>query len=101
MLFLSIFKHNPESCPMHNEKAKKATIDLMANTDKLNKKYGIKTVGSWHSPLNHTVVEVVDAPSTEAMMKLSMEPVVMAWMAYHDCKMLPVTTVEESMKLMQ
>jgi hypothetical protein len=49
MLFLQISRHNPESCPMHNEKAKKATVDLMANMDRLFEKHGIKTVGSWHS----------------------------------------------------
>jgi uncharacterized protein with GYD domain len=101
MLFLNIFKHSPESCPMHNEKTKKVTIDLMANMDKLTKKYGIKTVGSWHSFPTHTVVAVYDAPSMEAMMKFSMEPVILAFLAYNHSEMLPVTTVEEGMKLLK
>jgi uncharacterized protein with GYD domain len=101
MLFLQISKHNPESCPMHNEKAKKATIDLMANMDKLLRKHGVKMVGSWHSMPNHTSVVVFDAPNMEALWKFAMEPEIMVWTAYNDSQMMPVMTVEESMKMLK
>jgi uncharacterized protein with GYD domain len=99
MLFLSISKHAPEICPIHNEKHKKATMDLMANSDKLLKKHGVKQVGSWLSMPNHMLVSVYDAPNMEAMMKFSMEPVVVAWLAYNDSEMFPVTTAEEAVKM--
>jgi hypothetical protein len=101
MLFLHISKHSPESCPYHNEKAKKATVDLMANFDKLMKKYGIKNVGSWHSMPNHLLVAVFDAPSFEATQKFGREPEVMAWTAYNDSEIMPVVTAEESMKFLK
>jgi len=101
MLFLQISKHNPESCPMHHEKAKKATIDLMANMDKLQKKHRIKEIGSWHSAPNHLLVAVFDAPSIEAAMGFAAEPEVMAWLSYNDSQIMPVTTAEEAMKYIQ
>lgn len=99
MLFLQISKHSPESCPIHHEKHKKATIDLMANMDKLQKKHGIKEVGSWHSMPNHLLVAVFDAPSLEATQKFMMEPVIVAWMAHNNSEIMPVTTAEEAVKM--
>jgi hypothetical protein len=100
MLFLQISKHAPESCPMHNEKVKKATADLMAKMDELTKKYGIKIVGGWNAPSDHSVVVVYDVPSFEALMKFSMEPEVMDWSGYHTTESKAVLTFEESMKIM-
>ena len=101
MLFLQTSRHAPESCPMHNEKVKKASVDLMAKMDQLTKKHGIKVVGGWHSPGDHFFVIVYDAPNMEAMLKMSMEPEVMAWSSYHMSEMKPVMTLEESMKLLK
>ena len=100
MLFLQISKHAPESCPMHNEKVKKVTADLMAKMDQLTKKYEIKTVGGWNSMSDHSVVVVYDVPNFEALMKFSMEPEVTAWTGYNDIETKPVVTIEESMKLL-
>ena len=101
MLFLQTSRHSPESCPMHNEKVKKASVDLMARMDQLVKKHGIKVVGGWHSPPDHSTVVVYDAPSMEAILKFSMEPEVMAWSSYHTTETKPVMTLEESMKLLK
>ena len=101
MLFLQISKHSPESCPMNNEKVKKATVDLMAKMDQLTKKHGIKVVGGWTPLVGHLIVMVCDAPSMEAMLKFSMEPEVMSWSGYHTTETWPVMTLEESMKLMK
>ncbi|MGA2768998.1 MAG: DUF3303 family protein [Candidatus Bathyarchaeia archaeon] len=101
MLILQTSRHAPESCPMHNEKVKKASVDLMARMDQLVKKHGIKVVGGWHSSPDHFFVVVYDAPSMEAMLKFSMEPEVMAWSSYHTTETRPVMTLEESMKLLK
>jgi hypothetical protein len=100
MLFLQISKHSPESCPMHNEKVKKATVDLMMKMDSLTKKHGIKVIGGWHSNPDHQTVVVFDAPNLDSVMKFSMEPEVMTWSCYHTTEIKPVMTLEESMKLM-
>jgi len=86
---------------MHNEKVKKLTADLMAKMDSITKKYGIKVVGGWASMPEHLMVMVYDAPSMEALLKLSMEPEVMAWGGYHTTEIRPVMTIEESMKIMK
>ena len=101
MLFLQISKHAPESCPIHNEKVKKASIDLMAKMDHLTKKHGIKVIGGWHSVPDHSFVMVYDAPTLDALMKFSMEPEVMIWSAYHTTEIKPVITIEESMKFLK
>jgi uncharacterized protein with GYD domain len=101
MLFLQISRHSPESCPMHNEKVKKATVDLMAKMEELMKKYGIKMVGCWNATPEHLIVSVFDAPSLEALLKFGMEPEAMAWMSYHMTETMPVMTLEESMKLLK
>lgn len=86
---------------MHNEKVRKISIDAVNKLDKLMKKYGIKIVGSWTSMPDHTNISVYDAPSMEALLKLSMEPEIMAWMGYNDTETKPVMTLEETMKLLK
>jgi hypothetical protein len=101
MLFLMISKHSPESCPFNNEKVKKITADVMAKSDQINKKYGIKTVGEWVSMPEHLMVAVYDAPSLEALMKVSMDPDLMKLLMYSTTEIHPVLTAEESMKLLK
>jgi len=98
MLFLQISKHSPESCPLNNEKAMKVSRALNAKMEQLTKKHGVKLVGGWHDAGNHRFVMVWDA-SFEALMKLSMEPEMMAWGALHNNEIVPVMTLQESAKL--
>jgi len=101
MLFLQISRHSPESCPMHNEKTKKALADLMAKMGRLTKKHGVKLVGSWTSVQEHLIVNVYDAPNMEALLKFAMEPEAMNWLAYNTTETRPVMTLEEVMKLLK
>jgi uncharacterized protein with GYD domain len=86
---------------MHNEKVKKATVDLMTKMGPLTKKHGIKVVGGWNAMQEHLIVMVIDAPNMEALMKFAMEPEVMNWSGYHTTGTMLVMTVEESMKLLK
>jgi hypothetical protein len=101
MLFMQISKHAPESCPLHNEKVKKASVDLMAKMIPLTMKHGIKVIGGWHSMQDHQFVMVFDAPTLDSVMKFSMEPEVLIWSAYHNIEIKPVMTLQESMKLLK
>jgi uncharacterized protein with GYD domain len=101
MLFLQISRHMPESCPLHNEKTKKTMMDLMAKMEKLAKKYGVKMVGNWVAIPEHLIVSVYDAPSMETLLKLSMEPEVMAWMGYNITETMPVMTLDEVQKILK
>ena len=98
MLFLQISKHAPESCPLNNEKAMKASRAVNAKLEELTKKHGVKLVGGWHDTGNHRFVMVWDA-SFEALMTLSMEPEMMTFGALHNNEICPVMTFEESAKL--
>jgi uncharacterized protein with GYD domain len=101
MLFLQISKHAPESCPMHNEKVKKAAEDLMGKLGQLTKKHGIKIVGSWAAIPEHLMVIVYDAPNMEALIKFAMEPEAMNWSGYNTTETMPVMTTEEAMKFLK
>ena len=101
MLFLQISKHSPESCPMHNEGAKKANMNLSVKMEQILRKYGIKMVGGWVAIPEHMNVVVFDAPSIEALVKAAMEPEMMAWIGYNKNQLMPVMSLEESMKLMK
>ena len=100
-LFLAISRHAPESCPMHNEKTKKAVVDLMGKLGQLTKKHGIKMVGSWTSVPEHLMIIVYDAPNMEALMKFGMEPEAMTWSGYNTTEIKPVMTTEEVMKFLK
>jgi hypothetical protein len=86
---------------MHDEKVRKISIDAAKKMDKLMKKYGIKIVGSWISMPEHTNITVYDAPSTEALLKLSKEPEIMAWMSYNNTELKPIMNLEDTMKLVK
>lgn len=101
MLFLMISKHSAESCPFNNEKVKKITAAAMAKSEQINKKYGVKTVGAWGSMPGHLMVMVYDAPSLEALMKVTMEPEIMNMMLYSTTEIHPAMTFEEGMKLLK
>ena len=47
------------------------------------------------------MIAVFDAPSFEAMMKVSMEPEVMSLMMYSTSEFHPVLTLEEGMKMLK
>jgi hypothetical protein len=73
----------------------------MAKTDKIMKKYRVKMIGSWVAMPEHLQVLVFDAPNMETVMKMGMEPEVMAWLSYNTSELIPVMTLEESMKLLK
>jgi hypothetical protein len=98
MLFLQISKHSPESCPVNNEKSMKTWRALNAKWEQLIKKHGVKLIGAWHDAGNHRLILVWDG-SMDALMKLWMEPEMMAFGAIHNNELVPVTTYEESVKL--
>jgi hypothetical protein len=101
MHFLLIAKHSPESCPMHNEAAKKTFTDFSANLDALCQKYGINIVGAWASMPEHMTIMVLDVPNPDAMLKFMREPPAMAWQGYQTITARPVLALEEAMKFLK
>jgi uncharacterized protein with GYD domain len=101
VLFLQTAKHSPESCPMHNEIVKKIFVNYNAKLGALLNKHGIKLVGGWAITPEHTSVMIFDAQDPNAMMKLMVEPEVMAWQGYQIIKTRPIFAMEEVMKLLK
>jgi len=101
--FMVISRHSPEYCPEFNEKVRKAVLELMGKMDGLLKKHGVKMVGAWFGfvPSAHTNYMVYEAPSVEALQKLSMEPDVLAASAYDSQETIIVKSLEEIMKELQ
>lgn len=83
MYFLQISRHTAESCPAFNEHTKKSTVALLQKMDSLLAKHGVKIAGMWNDHPAHMVYNIYDSPSLEAMMALTMEPEMMAWLAYN------------------
>jgi len=100
-LFLQTARHAAESCPMHNEKAKKVYLDFTSKMGQITKKHGIKIVGSWVSMPEHLTVTVFDVPNPDAMLKYAMEPEVMEWLSYQTTENRPIRTLEDVMKLLK
>jgi muconolactone delta-isomerase len=90
-------KHSPESCPSHNEKSKKAYLDLHAKMGQLTKKHGVKLVGAWATG-EHWEVFVYDAPSLEALTKLLMEPESMRMAAFVTPEITPLLPYDQFIK---
>jgi hypothetical protein len=70
-IFIMISKHSPEKCPMHNEKVRKVIMEVMDKADRLMKKYGVRSLGSWAVLNEHTSYMVFEASSFEALLKLT------------------------------
>ena len=100
-IFLQIFRHSPENCSAFNEKAKEATMNAIGKMDELMKKHGVKMLGFWVSPWEHTNYMVVEVPNFEALQKLSMEPEMVAMMAFNTKEIKPVIKLEETLTMQE
>jgi len=100
-IFLLISRHSPESCPMFNEKARKVYVEWLSKLDERHKKHGVKNLGSWGVHSEHLTVMVVEAPSLNAIQKLSMEPETLALSAYETTEVKLAMGMEEAMKMLK
>ncbi len=99
--FLTIAKHTPADCAMHNERSAKITADWMSKTKEIEAKHGVKQVGSWIVPTEHLTVFVFEAPSAEAAQASMMEPEAIAMSYWQTMETKPAIAMEEMMQIMQ
>ena len=52
-------------------------------------------LGAWFALSEHTLYEVFDAPSLEALQKMAMEPEILQWSAFNTMEIKLVATVDE------
>jgi len=100
-IFLQISRHSPENCPAFNEKAKEASMNALGKMDELMKKHGVKMLGYWVAPREHTGYMVVEAPNFGALQKLSMEPEMDAMRAFNTTEVKPVIKLEETLVMQE
>jgi hypothetical protein len=98
--FLVISRHSPENSPLFNEKTRKIYLEYLSKIDELLKKYGIKSLGSWHVPNEQLCINVVEAPSFDAFYKLGMEPEAIAMSAFETTEAKVAFSTEEVMKML-
>ena len=68
--------------------------------EELAKKHGIKMVGMWNVHSEHKTVQVIEAPSFEAFMAMSMQPANMKFLNFETAEWKVVSTQEDMMQLM-
>jgi hypothetical protein len=83
MHIMQITRHNAEVCPSFHEQNKQSTVALLQRFPALLEKYGIKIVGIWNDHPGHSVYNIYDIPDMQTFMGLSMEPEMVAWLAYN------------------
>lgn len=93
--FLTISRHTPENCPMHNEKARKLWLEYILKSEALFKKYGVKRIGAWMVPNEHQYVSVLEIPNLETIEKLGMEPMYFAFGAFETYEFKLAYNLEE------
>lgn len=101
MFFLQTATHSPESCPMHNEAAKKAYNQFYNKLNELMQKHGVRMVGGWVSTPEHLTVTIYDVPNPEAMVGFMREPEMMAYLSYQVTENRPVFMLDEVMKMLK
>jgi hypothetical protein len=86
---------------MFNEKTRKMMIAAMDKMDRLTKKYGVKTLGSWVVPNEHVTYEVYEAPNLEAFMKFGMDPVNFAMGQFQKAEIKVAVSFEEAAQMLK
>jgi hypothetical protein len=98
---LMISRHTPADCSFHNEKSAKILADYFSKHAELAAKHGVKEVGGWNVSPEHLVVQVLEAPTFEALQAYSMEPEVMAMSTWNTMEFKVAITLEEVGRMMQ
>jgi hypothetical protein len=86
---------------MFNEKTRKVMLQSMDKGDRLAKKYGVKSLGSWAVPNEHTGYEVYEAPSLEAMWNFGTDPVNLARGQFEKAEIKVAISFEEVAQMLK
>ena len=96
-MFTVNMKHNVESCPMFNNENKMIIKELSSKRDEFAKKEGISIVTGVFSPLEHTILYVVEAPSQDAVRRYFKE---IGFAFYNKIKIQEVKSMEDALERM-
>lgn len=96
MLVMQVAKHSPEVCPAYDEKYKAVTLKWFESAEHLCAKFGIKMLGFWTDHPGHTVIMLYDTPSMDAFIGMTMQPEVVAMMAFQSFTTFPVMDFKQT-----
>ena len=84
-------KHTVEACPVNNLETAKALIALtQSDVPALTQKHNVhKIVAQYHSPLEHTLIWVVEAEDAHGIQSLCIES---GLAAFNELKIVPLIT---------
>ena len=93
MLFMYIHIHPLEKCVIEKpEEAKK----MLAKAQEAAKKAGVKIVGGYMAPHEHTMYMIFDAPDM-----VTLEKLLIPMTAWGDAQLIPVMTFEQGLAMYQ
>lgn len=95
MYVMRISKHSPEACPAFEAKYKELWLNAMEKDESLAAKHKVKIVGVWVDSPGHTVYSLYDTPSVENLMDYTMEPEIMATMAFQTSVIKPLKPAKD------
>jgi|WetSurMetagenome_2_1015567.scaffolds.fasta_scaffold120257_2 hypothetical protein len=90
-------KHSVESCPMFNKENKIIIKELSSKKDDFARKEGIKVITGVFSPLEHTILYVVEAPSQDAVIRYFKE---IGFAFYNKIEIKHVKSMEDALERM-
>lgn len=99
--FLIMSRHSPESCPMFNEKSRKAYFEYAGKLPEFMQRHGVKLIGSWTAPTEHLNLMIFEAISSDVLTKVLMEPEVMALSEFETYEIKRVLGMEEATEFLQ
>ncbi|MCS6768418.1 MAG: DUF3303 family protein [Candidatus Nitrosocaldus sp.] len=66
-------EHSVESCPLYNERSRRAVLSINERLDEVAKKHNVKFLGMYHSALEHTFVWIADADDAHRLQRFAMD----------------------------
>ncbi len=99
-IFIVTAQHSPESCPIHNEKTRKATLEILPKIEEAAKLHGVKTLGSYAVMPEHRIYTIYDAPTADDFRRVISEPPVLQWIGLNLIEIKLAMPTDEVVKML-
>ncbi len=86
MIFVAICQHLPRDCPASNRELLELLTDTSPKIPDIEKRHGIKNLGTYVLHSSHRQILVLDAPSHEAVEAALIESNVLTWNTVEICR---------------
>lgn len=85
-------EHTVESCPLYNEKSRRAVLSINERLDDVSKKHSVRFLGMYHSALEHTFVWVADVEDAHRLQRFAIDLDVAS---FNTLKIVPLGTFND------